>query len=163
VFQGDVSIVKKILESGADVNVRSQSGKTPLNLARHKSNNELMRLLISYGAYIGEESARSLFPDLIERAAVVGDFQIICERGGTPAQLSQALIFAVGQRKVDIVKILIARQVHCYPALQHIGFILKQNLMPHVRKEYQTIQELLSAEQERWERSLKQPVAQRIT
>jgi ankyrin repeat protein len=48
-YMGDVEMVKKILETHPDPDVRSESGHTALHVAIFKSNLEVIKLLLDYG------------------------------------------------------------------------------------------------------------------
>ena len=48
--EGNVDIVKSLLERGTDVCIRNDHDRTPLNLAAMKGNLEVVRLLIEWGA-----------------------------------------------------------------------------------------------------------------
>ena len=50
VWRSDVSAVRKLIKSGADVNVNTGKGNTPLMLAVTQGNSEIMRMLLEAGA-----------------------------------------------------------------------------------------------------------------
>ena len=50
--EGDLQLVRALLEAGADVNARSSTGQTPLFLAKQWGRAEVVQLLLDYGAKI---------------------------------------------------------------------------------------------------------------
>ena len=57
-----VEIVRRLLEHGADPNIRRRNGSTPLHQASSHGSLEVVRLLLSYGASIDEKDERGMTP-----------------------------------------------------------------------------------------------------
>jgi ankyrin repeat protein len=46
-FRGDLATIKKLIESGVDVNMKDKTGKTPLILAAQNGHQDIIELLLS--------------------------------------------------------------------------------------------------------------------
>ena len=57
---GDVDLVRQLLDSGADIEIRAKSGMTPLHIASHSGNADIASLLLEKGAAI-EAKADGIF------------------------------------------------------------------------------------------------------
>jgi hypothetical protein len=113
--RGDVSIVRQLLNKGADINAKDDNGWTALMMASsYKGNYEIVRMLLAKGADVNagnNERGTALY-----NACVFGHSEIVNEliahgadvdarndRGFTP------LIVASGEGYIDIVKALLAK------------------------------------------------------
>lgn len=47
---GNLKSVKLLLDNGADINIRNQEGETPLSWAKKLERDEIVALLLKYGA-----------------------------------------------------------------------------------------------------------------
>ena len=80
--KGDLAGVKKILDSGQDINVRDGVGQTALHIAAYKGTPEIVDLLIDSGANIDAEDNRGGKP--IHWAAIKGSIdnvEVLIKRG----------------------------------------------------------------------------------
>ena len=50
IIWGNLKSVKLLLDNGADINIRNQEGETPLSCAKRLGENEIVALLLKYGA-----------------------------------------------------------------------------------------------------------------
>ena len=60
--RGNIEAVKQHLDTGADVNVKSDSGMTPLHHAAYRENNEVIELLIAKGASVNAQDVAGRTP-----------------------------------------------------------------------------------------------------
>ncbi|MBN2319835.1 MAG: ankyrin repeat domain-containing protein, partial [Acidobacteria bacterium] len=51
-LSGDIALVRRLLEAGADVNAASKSGMTPLHAASLKGHTEIVKLLLEAAAKV---------------------------------------------------------------------------------------------------------------
>lgn len=73
---GSVVEVEALLDQGADINARHiQSGRSALSVAAHCGNEEVVRLLLQYGATVDERDASLLAP--IHLASLRGHLNVI--------------------------------------------------------------------------------------
>lgn len=66
--EGDIEIIKTLIEYGANINVKTTLGNTPLHLASYCGNKDVVRLLINNGAKINERNnvgETPVFPAII--------------------------------------------------------------------------------------------------
>jgi ankyrin repeat protein len=80
-----VEIVRRLLEHGADPNIRNKKHKTPLHQASSRGFLEAARLLLSYGAKVDEEDGKGKTP--FQRAASEGHdemMKLLLEHGAVP-------------------------------------------------------------------------------
>ena len=78
-------IVRRLLEHGADPNLRNRSGETPLHGASYRASLEVVRLLLSYGAKIDQKDEDGKTP--FQVASSRGHDEIIkllLEQGAVP-------------------------------------------------------------------------------
>ncbi len=68
--EGDLAKVNRLIEGGADVNVRTGNGATPLHFAADRGHIDVVELLISKGADINAETKRGFTP--LHWAAISG-------------------------------------------------------------------------------------------
>ena len=59
---GKIEVVKKYLDSGGDINVKSDSGMTPLHHAAYRENKEVVELLIAKGASLNAQDLAGRTP-----------------------------------------------------------------------------------------------------
>ena len=113
VADGDVTVVKKLIAAGADLETRDESGRTPLLVAAHFSNVEVTRVLLEAGAEPNAMDVQKY--DLITIAAVKNDVEMIrlgLEFGADPGAVTSpydgtALIAAAHLGQVETVQALI--------------------------------------------------------
>jgi ankyrin repeat protein len=60
--RGNIEAVKQHLDTGEDVNVKSDSGMTPLHHAAYRENNEVIELLIAKGASVNAQDVAGRTP-----------------------------------------------------------------------------------------------------
>jgi len=60
--EGDLAKVNRLIEGGADVNVRAENGATPLHFAADRGHRDVAELLISKGAKINAETETGYTP-----------------------------------------------------------------------------------------------------
>lgn len=108
---GDESVVRHLLKSGADVNVKDKRGATPLHYAAEVGTPDMMRLLLDAGADINARTAFGATPLLwsavnepkvrllVDRAA---DVNARTRRGNTPL-----LVAAAQAGNVNVVRFLL--------------------------------------------------------
>ena len=60
--RGNIEAVKQHLDTGEDVNVKSDSGMTPLHHAAYRENNEVIELLIAKGADVNAKTKSGFTP-----------------------------------------------------------------------------------------------------
>jgi len=78
-FNGNIHHVRKLLNSGTNVNLRNnQEGQTPLSFAAKGGHLDIVRLLISRGAHVNARDTASRISPLMG-AAAEGHIQVIRE------------------------------------------------------------------------------------
>ena len=97
---GQLDIVKFMIENGADVNAKNNSGGTPLNVASQGDNRDIVELLIENGANINNKNNNGLTPlhqasrngqkDIVELLIAKGtEVNIKNNAGRTPLDLAE--------------------------------------------------------------------------
>ena len=80
-----VAIARRLLEHGADPNIRHRSGSTPLHRASSHGSLEVARLLLSYGASIDEKDEEDRTPfQVASLHGHHGIMKLLLERGTVP-------------------------------------------------------------------------------
>ena len=114
VIEGDLAKISNLINSGADLEVRDGSGRTPLMIAGYGENHAIAKLLIKAGANLNalENSAY----DLLTISSVLNDVEMVklaISSGADTGLITSpydgtALIAAAHLGHVDVVKALIA-------------------------------------------------------
>lgn len=111
---GETSVVKDLLERGADINARDAAGRTPVLLAAHGSHIETIHFLIEAGADVNLRDDRNDNPLL--HAAAAGKLAIVklLLDAGADTRLTNryggvSLIPASERGHVEVVKELLTR------------------------------------------------------
>lgn len=108
--KGDVATIKALLDAGTDVNSKNRYGATALSYAADKGNIEVVRLLLDRGADVDvKDSFYGATP--MTWAVDKGYTEIVkalLDKGSK--DYDQALIFAAGNRHVEIVKSILEKQ-----------------------------------------------------
>jgi len=60
--KNDIENLKKLIDSGADVNAKNKDGDTPLHTATWKGNIEIVKLLIENGANLNIQDSNGKTP-----------------------------------------------------------------------------------------------------
>ncbi len=74
--EGDLAKVNRLIEGGADVNVRAENGATPLHFAADRGHKDVVELLISKGANVNAETKTG---DTPLHWAAMGDHKDVAE------------------------------------------------------------------------------------
>lgn len=114
--KGELQIVNRLIDKGADINLRNPHCMTPLILVAGRGNLELVERLIGKGANVNENVDGNT---ALIAAVQNGHYQIIAAllaAGADPNQRSQlyvnALILAVEKKFVDIVALLLQNRAN---------------------------------------------------
>lgn len=110
--RGDTRAVERLLERGADVNVRDGSGATPLMAAVRQNRLEVARRLIEAGANVDAQDDAGQNDYLIVAAEGYLEFlQLLMQNGAdlsiTDNEGGTGLIYAADAGRVDIVRALL--------------------------------------------------------
>ncbi|OQA06241.1 MAG: Phosphocholine transferase AnkX [bacterium ADurb.Bin374] len=84
---GNISIVRALLNAGADVNARNPQDITPLHLAAWDGNAEIVSLLLEHGADVNRRNHRNEGMSALDIAAMTGAadvVRILIEHGADP-------------------------------------------------------------------------------
>lgn len=110
--------VKLLTDKAADVNARSQRGRTPLLIAAsHDANVAVVRLLLSKGADLAKASDKANNTPLLASAYAndTETIKLLLEKGADPKAQNiaglNALMFAASYGNAEIAKTLLARGV----------------------------------------------------
>jgi ankyrin repeat protein len=115
VSQNDADLAKRLLEAGANPNVKNQLGSTPLAEAAFNANTEIVKALLDAGAdpnVAGPDGQTPLM--LVARTANLDAAKLLLDKGANPnakeAQRGQtALMWAAANSQGAIVRELLAR------------------------------------------------------
>lgn len=110
---GDVAEIKRLAESGEDVDVRDRRGRTPAHVAAYASNDAALRALAEAGADMNALEGQAY--DVVTIAAVADDPDLMAlalELGNAPDLVTSpydgtALIAAAHLGHVEVVRLLI--------------------------------------------------------
>jgi cytohesin len=112
--KGDVRHVKKLLEKGADPDVKDELGHTPLHLAALLGHVEIVKMLLEHGANPNTQDGSGETP--LHHAAYWGRVDVarlLLERGADPDARNgygkTPLHYAAWRGSVDVVKLLLER------------------------------------------------------
>lgn len=121
---GDVTAVRALIKSGADVNARSGDGSTALLWAAHNSNDDIARALIAARASVDVANDYGVTP-LLE-ASKSGDapmIELLLQAGANPSlahpEGETPLLAAARSGSVPAVRLLLARGVDVNAAEQY--------------------------------------------
>lgn len=109
----DLALAERLLTAGADPNLRSGTGLSPLSLAIETQNTEMVRLLLAYGADVNEVDLAGETPLL--QAANTGKapiVQVLLEHGADvaakePNYQQTALMIGVRSGSAEVVELLL--------------------------------------------------------
>ncbi|MDR1382777.1 MAG: ankyrin repeat domain-containing protein [Planctomycetaceae bacterium] len=112
---GQLSIVKNLVEKGVDVNTKGKNGEQPLVAAARSGNLEIVKYLVEKGADINVKNNDGFFPLLL--AVIKGDLDIVkylVEKGAginvkDDNDGFSPLLLAVSKGDLDIVKYLVEK------------------------------------------------------
>ncbi|MGD0279619.1 MAG: ankyrin repeat domain-containing protein [Smithella sp.] len=117
-LNGDINLIKRLLDNGADIEAKDKHGRTALLLATGKGHMEIVKLLLDKGANIEQKDDLSGAVALTY-AASKGHMEIVkllIDRGANIEQKddggSSALMAAASKGHMEIVKLLIDRGVN---------------------------------------------------
>uniref|UniRef100_A0A8D2AYN7 Ankyrin repeat domain 31 n=1 Tax=Sciurus vulgaris TaxID=55149 RepID=A0A8D2AYN7_SCIVU len=100
--RGNLSLVKKLIESGADVNLKDNAGWTPLHEASNEGFNDIIVELLKAGANVNCENIDGILP---LRDAVAGNHlkaaEILLQHGADPNQKDQNQKTALDEANSD--------------------------------------------------------------
>ncbi|XP_055454377.1 ankyrin repeat domain-containing protein 31 [Psammomys obesus] len=106
--RGNLSVVKVLIESGADVNLKDYAGWTPLHEASNKGFEDVIMELLKAGANVNCENIDGILP---LHDAVVGNHlkaaEILLEHGADPNQKDQKQKSALEEAKNENMKELL--------------------------------------------------------
>jgi ankyrin repeat protein len=122
---GDVDKVKAFLEAGVHVSSRDSKSNTGLIIASGRGQSDVVRLLLSYGASVDENTLVGLFEGktALNWACSQGRSQtasLLIQAGANPHkppekgvfQGKTALMWASSQGRTDVVKLLVSKGVN---------------------------------------------------
>lgn len=109
--QGDIEVVRTLLDQGANINIKTKSGTTPLMMAAMKGHVAIVNLLIDNGALINTKNkfgvTALMYAALENRKDVVG---ILLDRGAkvnlTSKKGKTALMFALKRQNREIADMI---------------------------------------------------------
>lgn len=111
VNKGDTAEVRRLIESGADVNAANNAGVTPLMNAGGTGNKEAVELLIQKGADVNHRTSGNY--TALMQAALVGQLEIIkvlLDAGADPTVQDTggrtALAYAEERERKDVIDLL---------------------------------------------------------
>lgn len=109
---GQYSMLENLIRPGVDVDLKSESGETPLILATRNGHTEVVRLLLTHSAEINIQSQQGNFP--LYLAAEAGDLnliQLLLEHGAeinfTSETKGRSINGAANKEQLPIVNFLI--------------------------------------------------------
>ena len=112
--EGNMDVLKALLEQGEDINVKNESHRTPLNLAAAKGNANVVRLLTERGAEVDSCDKRGWTP--LHTASRFGHLEVsrvLIDRGANVNARQESsctpLYLSACHGHVEIVKLLLER------------------------------------------------------
>ncbi|MGC4017219.1 MAG: ankyrin repeat domain-containing protein [Luteolibacter sp.] len=109
--QGDVGIVRMLLDHGAKIDKPDSEGLKPIHLAAQSGNLEMVKLLLSRGAGIHSPSGYSKSTETpLESACISGDLAMVkylVAQGASPAKSADCLSCAARSQKQEVVLFLL--------------------------------------------------------
>jgi ankyrin repeat protein len=105
-FMGYESIVKELIDAGANVNARDWDSNTPLMQASDSAHHGIMRLLIAAGAYVNASTSYGRTPLMFAASRYAETVRILLEAGADVNAVSRsrttALSYASHECKKEI-------------------------------------------------------------
>jgi ankyrin repeat protein len=150
-YFGHNEVVQELLSQGVDCDCTTIHQKTPLIFALQRGYKQTARLLVKFGAQLPPEDSelydtlRNFFAHQpLNLAAAYGDMEVADNllKGKKSHDIQEAILYAVGQRRMNLVHLLLGHGANPEIALHHAELILNRTTLTYnQRVAYGSIQE----------------------